>query len=246
MSQAPSRKFLLVDGNSILYRAFYGSFSLVRAGEKNTNAVYTSIRMLRRIIEKNGPFRGVLFFFDAGKETFRHQENSDYKGKRKKTPKELVSQLPIFKRFLQLLGIAFYEDARFEADDLLGSAATRLADSDYDVELLSGDRDLLQLVSPKVSLFLFKSGVNQMKRVADENFERLFGFEPEAFLAFKTLVGDSSDNLPGVPGIGPKRALDLVKSFPTIEALYSNLGSLDKRSAEILESSREQAFRMLR
>ncbi len=238
----PLKKLVLIDGNSIAYRAFFALPLLNNEKGVYTNAVYGFTTMLLKIIEEEKPTH-MLVAFDAGKTTFRHDTYSEYKGGRQKTPPELSEQFPLIRELLDAFGIVYYEIENFEADDIIGTLAKAGADSGWDVNVFSGDKDLLQLVSEHVTVTLTKKGISSVERYDEALIDETYGISPKQIIDMKGLMGDSSDNIPGVPGIGEKTALKLIKEFGTVEQVLESIAQISgKKMKERLEENKEQAL----
>ncbi|MCM3759677.1 DNA polymerase I [Alkalihalobacillus oceani] len=236
------KKLILIDGNSIAYRAFFALPLLNNDKGVYTNAVYGFTTMLLKIIEEEKPTH-MLVAFDAGKTTFRHQTYSEYKGGRQKTPPELSEQFPLVRELLDAFNIARYEAENYEADDIIGTLAKQAADKDWEVKIFSGDKDLLQLVSERITVALTKKGITQVDYYDEALLAEKYGITAEQIIDMKGLMGDSSDNIPGVPGIGEKTALKLLKEFGTVEKVLSSIEQLSgKKMKERLEEHKEQAL----
>lgn len=237
-----SEKLVLVDGNSILYRAFFALPLLNNEKGVYTNAVYGFTTMLLRILEEEKPSH-LLVAFDAGKTTFRHKTYTEYKGGRQKTPSELSEQFPLVKELLGAFDISHYELDQYEADDIIGTMSNEAKQDDMDVKVISGDRDLLQLVDKGVNVSLTKKGVTNIENYTPEFLEEKVGIRPDQVVDMKALMGDSSDNIPGIPGVGEKTAVKLLKQFGTLEAIYENLDQINgKKLKEKLENHKDDAF----
>ncbi len=237
-----SKKLVLIDGNSILYRAFFALPLLNNDKGVYTNAVYGFTTMLLKILEEEKPTH-VLVAFDAGKTTFRHKTFTEYKGGRQKTPPELSEQFPLVKELLDAFNIKHYELSNYEADDIIGTLSKVSQEDEIGVKVISGDRDLLQLVDPKVEVTLTKKGITTVENYSPETLEEKLGIRPDQVIDMKALMGDKSDNIPGVPGIGEKTAVKLLNQFDTLESLYENLDQVTgKKLKEKLETHKEDAF----
>lgn len=236
------KKLVLIDGNSIAYRAFFALPLLNNDKGIHTNAVYGFTMMLQRILEDEKPTH-LLVAFDAGKTTFRHKTFSEYKGGRQKTPPELSEQFPYIRELLDSYGISRYELENYEADDIIGTLSLHAEKDGYEVKVISGDKDLTQLSSDSVTVSITRKGITDIEEYTPAHIEEKYGITPDRIIDMKGLMGDSSDNIPGVPGVGEKTALKLLKEFGTLEEL---LGSVDevsgKKLKEKLEEFREQAL----
>lgn len=212
-------KFVLIDGNSLINRAFYATPPMQSKDGTPTNAVFAFINMLVKIINEVSPDR-LLVAFDRKEPTFRHKMFADYKGTRKPMPDDLAKQIPLLKDFLDLAGIARFEQAGFEADDIIGTLAKR---HDCKTIIYTGDKDSFQLVDEDTSVYFTKRGISEVEKYTAENFTEKVGIAPINIIDLKALMGDSSDNIPGVKGVGEKTALNLIQSYVTIENLYNNI-----------------------
>lgn len=214
------KKILIVDGNSILNRAFYGVRPLTTKDGLHTNAVYGMLNILLKHLDALKP-DVLAAAFDLREPTFRHTQYAEYKAGRKGMPDELAMQLPFAKDCLSAMGFHVLSLSGYEADDILGTLAVDAADAEMQAILLTGDRDALQLIGDRVTVLLAK---NQDTVVFNrEHFIETYGITPEEFVDVKALMGDSSDNIPGVPGIGEKTALKLISTYHSLEGLYEAL-----------------------
>ncbi|WP_342258869.1 DNA polymerase I [Spiroplasma endosymbiont of Dioctria linearis] len=238
-------KFLLVDGNALIFRAFYSSYGRATLTTKSgipTNAVYSFINMLMNIIEKNDYFC-VKVAFDKGKKTFRHDKLKDYKAGRTKTPSELVLQFPIVREFLTNANIEWFEVDNFEADDIIGSISKTLESNiDAETHILTSDQDMYQLISDKTFVLSPQIGTSELVVYNREKLFEKWGVTPEQVIDYKGLRGDSSDNIKGVAGIGEKTAKDLLQEFNTLENIYNNLDKIKGAKQLKLISGKEDAF----
>ena len=227
----------LIDGSSYIYRAFYAVRHLSTSSGIPTNAIYGFVGMLNRILREKGPSH-IAIALDAPGPTFRHDLSPDYKATRPKMPEDLARQIPFIKRLIEAFGIPSLEIPGYEADDIIGTLATWASGQGAKVVIVSGDKDLLQLVTPQVQMW------DTMK---DEVFgpaevEEKFGVPPAQLVEVLGLAGDSSDNIPGVPGVGPKTAQRLIKEFGSIDNLLSKLKKVPKeKEREKLKAHAEQA-----
>ena len=221
-------KLMILDGNSIVNRAFYGVRPLNAPDGTPTNAVYGFLAILQRMLDEQKP-EAVCVCFDLKVPTFRHKACDFYKAQRKPMPEELAVQMPLLKETLDAMGIRRYEIEGYEADDILGTAAAVCEKSGWDCVLVTGDKDSLQLVSGTTSVCNVKTVRGQTETIlyTPESFHAEYGFAPAQMVDLKALMGDSSDNIPGVPGIGEKTALDLVRRYGTVDKIYSSLAELD-------------------
>lgn len=237
------KTLLVVDGNSILNRAFYGIRTLTNSAGLPTNAVYGLVTMLTKQIEKYSPDYAAIAF-DLRAPTFRHKMYDGYKATRKGMPEELALQMPYAKRVAEALGFTIIEKEGYEADDILGSLANHANDSGEDVLslIMTGDKDSLQLINDKTAILL-ATNVDYVYFDRDA-FREKYGVAPEQFVDVKAIMGDSSDNIPGISGIGEKGALSLIAQFGTLENVYESYLSSDLKPSVVkkLEAGRESAF----
>lgn len=237
-----TKKLVLIDGNSIAYRAFFALPLLNNDKGIHTNAVYGFTMMLMKILEEEKPTH-VLVAFDAGKTTFRHKTFSEYKGGRQKTPPELSEQFPIIRELIQAYGIRHYELENYEADDIIGTLTLQAEKDGFDVKVISGDKDLTQLSSPKTTVCITRKGITDIEEYTPEHVMEKYGLTPEQIIDMKGLMGDSSDNIPGVPGVGEKTAIKLLKEFKTVEHLLSSIDQVSgAKLKEKLTEFKDQAI----
>ncbi|ALS38337.1 DNA polymerase-1 [Enterococcus rotai] len=240
-------KLLLVDGNSVAFRAFFALHnSLERFKNKNglhTNAVYAFNNMFENVMAKENPTH-VLVAFDAGKTTFRTEFYPEYKAGRSKTPGEFKEQMPYIRELLTGLGVKYYELDNYEADDIIGTLATKVPKDQFDVVVLSGDRDLTQLATDSVKVDITIKGVSDLETYTPAHVaEKYDGLTPNQIIDMKGLAGDTSDNIPGVTKIGEKTAIKLLKEFGSVEGVYENIDSMKpSKMKENLINDKEQAF----
>lgn len=235
-------KLVLIDGNNIAYRAFFALPLLNTEKGVYTNAVYGFTNMLFRIIEEEQPTH-MLVAFDAGKTTFRHETYKEYKGGRQKTPPELSEQLPFIREVLDAMGIKRYEKELYEADDIIGTLAKRAQDSGFLTKVVTGDKDMLQLVDDRIHVVLTRKGIADIVDYDAAEVYKRYELSPKQIIDLKGLMGDPSDNIPGVPGVGEKTAIKLLKQFGTVEGVYENLDAVTgKKLREKLEENKELAL----
>ena len=236
------KKFVILDGSSLMYRAFYALPLLTAPGGEYTNAVVGFSNMLLKIFQDLQP-DFLVIAFDKGKKTFRNELYSDYKGTRKKTPEELSSQIPLLHELAEALGIVLVEKEGYEADDIIGTLSVEAAKAGCRAIVVTGDRDALQLVRPQLNVMLTKKGISDIAVYDKEVFQAEYGLEPVRLIDLKGLMGDSSDNIPGVPGVGPKTAVKLLQTYGSLEEVLANSASVSgKKLRENLETYREQAL----
>lgn len=230
-------KLILIDGNSLINRAFYALPILNNVKGEPVNAVYGFANMLIKAINDYKP-NYIAVAFDLHAPTFRHKMYAEYKVGRRKMPDELASQLPVLKDMLRLMNIKILEKETFEADDIIGTVSRRFPVKSI---ILTGDRDSLQLINDNVDVYLTKRGLSEILAVNDENIVENFGFNASQVVDFKSLAGDSSDNIPGVPGIGEKTAVDLLQKYGSLDGVYEHLDDCTPKMREKLSQNRELA-----
>lgn len=237
-NQSMEEKLIVVDGNSLLNRAFYALPLLTNRNGEFSNAVYGFANMLIKVITEVKPTK-ICVAFDYGKKNFRHALYPDYKGTRKKTPDELVEQFGLAKRMLSYMGITYLEKSGIEADDIIGKVAKSTHISTI---ILSGDKDVLQLVDPTTEVWLTRKGTSEVEKIDLENLKLKFGWTPSQVIDFKALCGETSDNIPGVVGIGEKGANSLLARFSTLDGVYEHLDQIEGRAKNKLVEGRESAY----
>ncbi|MFT0802117.1 DNA polymerase I [Bacillus swezeyi] len=236
------KKLVLVDGNSLAYRAFFALPLLSNEKGIHTNAVYGFTTILMKMLEEEKPTH-MLVAFDAGKTTFRHKTFKEYKGGRQKTPPELSEQLPFIQELLDAYKISRYELENYEADDIIGTLAKSAEKDGFEVKIFSGDKDLTQLATKDTTVAITKKGITDVEYYTPEHVQEKYGLTPRQIIDMKGLMGDASDNIPGVPGVGEKTAIKLLKQFHTVEALLSSIDEVSgKKLKEKLEAFQEQAL----
>lgn len=237
-------KLLILDGNSIVNRAFYGIRQLNAPDGTPTNGIYGFLAILQKLLDSEKP-ESVCVTFDLKAPTFRHLRYEGYKAQRKGMPEELAVQMPVLKQVLDAMGIMRLELEGFEADDLLGTVGKICETAGWDCRIVTGDKDSFQLISETTHVCHVKSkmGQTETKEYTPELFKEEYGFEPIHIVDLKALMGDSSDNIPGVPGIGEKTAMDLVQRYTSIDNIYSNIDELEIKEGvrKKLKDGRESA-----
>ena len=236
---------MILDGNSIVNRAFYGVRPLTAPDGTPTNAVYGFLTILQRLLDEVAP-DAVCVAFDLKEPTFRHRAYEGYKAQRKPMPEDLAAQMPVLKEVLDAMGIRRYEIPGYEADDILGTVAAVCEKQGWSCTVVTGDKDSLQLISDRTTVCNVRTAKGQTDTIfyTPQRFEEEYGFTSEKMVDLKALMGDSSDNIPGVPGIGEKTAMDLVQHYGGIEQIYADLGALEikegvrKKLAEGEESAK--------
>ncbi|MCD4840309.1 DNA polymerase I [Neobacillus sedimentimangrovi] len=236
------KKLVLIDGNSIAYRAFFALPLLNNDKGIHTNAVYGFTMMLMKILEDEKPTH-MLVAFDAGKTTFRHKTFEEYKGGRQKTPPELSEQFPFIRELLDAYGISRYELENYEADDIIGTLSLNAEKEGFEVKIISGDKDLTQLSSNHTTVGITRKGITDIEEYTPEHIKEKYGLVPEQIIDMKGLMGDTSDNIPGVPGVGEKTAIKLLKEFSSIEKLFESIDQVSgAKLKEKLQNFKDQAI----
>ena len=239
-------RLLLVDGNSLAYRAYYAT-AYSKAGVLTNrdgipvNAVHTLAKMMIKAINKYKPTH-MCIAFDAGKKTLRHDKLESYKDGRAKTPNELIQQMAMIKDMFENMDIKHYEKPGIEADDIIGSLACKYASDETEVLILSSDKDMYQLVDSCISIIVPQNGTKEDLLINHTNFFEIHGYMPSQVPDIKGLVGDASDNLPGVVGIGPKGAVKLIQEYGTLEQIYANVENISGKQQERLIECKDMSL----
>lgn len=234
-------KLLIIDGNAMLFRAYYATKygrQMTTSNGIPTNAIYGFINMLNKAIELIQP-EYMMVAWDAGKPTFRHQTYEAYKGTRKALDEELIVQFPIIREYLDACGIVRYEQEGIEADDIIGSMSKKYPD--IETIILSSDRDLLQLIDSSTKVLLMKKGISEMQVLDEKNLYDTMGITPKQVIELKGLMGDSADNIPGVAGVGEKTALSLLEKYENVENVYAHIDEIKGKLKEKLIQDEEKA-----
>lgn len=240
------KKLILVDGNSVAFRAFFAMHTVLEKFKNpeglHTNAIYAFNTMLDTILAKGKP-DDMLVAFDAGKITFRTKMFEDYKGNRNKTPREFSEQIPYIKKLLVARGIKSYELPNYEADDIIGTMAHRADEEGYTTTVVTGDRDLTQLVTDKTTVAVTIKGISELEYYTPEHFQEKLGIKPKQLIDLKALMGDNSDNYPGVTKVGEKTGLKLLKKYGSVENLYEHVDEMKpSKMKEHLKEDKDKAF----
>ena len=227
-------KLMVIDGNSIVNRSFYGVRPLTTREGLYTNAVYGFVTTLQRLLDEEDP-QALCVTFDRREPTFRHLAYDGYKAQRKGMPEELAQQMPVLKEVLDAMDIPRYELAGYEADDLIGTISRRCEAAGWDCVVVTGDKDSLQLITnhTKVKLVSTRMGQTTTKDMTPESFQAEYGFDPIHMIDLKALMGDASDNIPGVKGVGEKTAMALIQRYQTVDALYAAMPEIEARPAAV-------------
>ncbi|MDI6786581.1 MAG: DNA polymerase I [bacterium] len=215
-------KLFIVDGHSLIYKAFYAIKSLTNSKGEQTNAVYGFTSMILKLLSDQNP-SFLIVVFDSKTPTFRHEQYKEYKMQRKKMPCELKAQIPLIMKVLTGLGISYYSEDGFEADDVMGTLAKKYHDHFNEIILVANDKDILQLVNKKVKVCSAKKGISEIIIYDEEEVKRRYGISPSQIQDMLSLMGDSSDNIPGIPGVGEKTAVKLIQSFGSFENLIKHI-----------------------
>ncbi len=236
-------KIVLIDGHSMLHRAFYGVPDLSNGEGLHTNAIYGFLNIMFKILEEEKP-EYLAVAFDVHAPTFRHEIYTQYKGTRKPMPEELREQIPVMKEVLAAMGIKTVEQPGLEADDILGTLAKRSEKEGMEVSLISGDRDLLQIASERIKIRIpkTKGGKTEIEDYYAADVEAKYQVNPVQFIDLKALMGDTADNIPGVPKVGEKTATELMVKFGSLEEIYNHIDEISKKSVrESLAANKELA-----
>ena len=239
------KRMILIDGNSLMYRAYYGMAAggAPTANSKGlyTNAIYAFARMINHVIKLSN-YDNILVAFDAGKKTLRHEWMTDYKAGRAPMPDEFRMQIAYIKQFLDIMRIKQYEQDLYEADDIIGTMSKKAEDAGYHVDVFSSDKDLLQLISDNVTVHLNKKGMTELEDYTPEVFYERYQINYNQFIDLKAMMGDKSDNLPGIPGVGEKKAVALLQQYGTLDSIIEHKdeikGALGKNVQENYESAK--------
>ncbi|MDY0277246.1 MAG: DNA polymerase I [Acholeplasma sp.] len=239
------KRLILIDGNSIMFRAYYataypGAVLMQTSKGEYTNALFAFINLFSKIVTSDDD--NVLVAFDTSAPTFRHESYTEYKAGRKEVPSELAEQIPRIHKYIELLGIKAYFKEGYEADDLIGIYAKEASAENIKVDIYSSDRDLLQLVDENITVNLLKKGMQDVASYTPKTLFDEFELTHEQMIDLKALMGDSSDNIPGVPGIGPKTATNLLKEYTTLENVYENINNIKGKVQENLLNHKDLAL----
>ena len=231
-------KFVIIDGNNLMFRAFYALPQMTNFNGEHCNAVFGFTNMLIKLIKEISP-KYLAVTFDVAKKNFRHEKFQEYKGTRKPTPPELVTQFPIIKELLGKMNISVVEQEGLEADDLMG-CLSRMFNTDNII--VSADRDAFQLINKNTQIRFPKKGISETIILNNDNLKEFYGVNPEQVVDLKSLMGDSSDNIPGVSGIGEKKALQLIEEYKSLDGVYNNIDKLSGKLKENLVNDKEKAY----
>lgn len=232
---------LLIDGNSLAFRAFYALPPFTNREGLHTNAILGFCNILFKLIEQENP-EYIIVAFDTKAPTYRHQIYHDYKGTRQKSPDEFNQQIPMLKEVIKAMGIEIYEQDGFEADDIIGTLSKKCSEKGINTKIITGDKDVFQLVNHKVQALITRKGISEIDLFTIGRLAEDYSLSPEQFIDLKALMGDKSDNIPGIPGIGEKTALKLLHDFGSIDGIYNNLDKLTGKLKEKIETNKEICY----
>ena len=221
------KKLLLIDGNALIFRAYYATATRMTRSLDNTptNALYLFSSIIMKLLQ-NKDFEDIIVALDSPGKKFRHQEFSDYKANRKQLPDELKMQFPLIREFLDVSNIKTIEIDGYEADDIIGSLSIKAQNEGFEVNVYTGDRDLLQLIDDHVHIYMMRKGLSEVEVFDRTHMHDIYGIEPKQIIDVKALMGDSSDNIPGVKGVGEKTAFDLVSRYGSLNKIYESIDEI--------------------
>lgn len=235
---------ILVDGNSLMYRAYYGMAAMGNITQNSkglyTNAIYAFARMMNHLVSSD--YDAILVAFDAGKKTIRHEWMSEYKAGRPPMPDEFRMQIAYIKQYLEIMRIKQYEQPLYEADDIIGTMAKKAEENGYHVDIYSSDKDLLQLISPNTTVHLTRKGMTDLEDYTPEHFYERYQIEYTQFVDLKAMMGDKSDNLPGIVGIGEKKAVKYLQQYGTLDGIIEHKDEIKGADGHKISEGYEQAL----
>lgn len=239
-----AKKLIIIDGNSLLYRAYYataypGTTIMSTKDGVPTNAIFAFSNMMVKILSSLKDGESIIVAFDAEKKNFRHEQLESYKANRKPAPKELVQQFPIVREFLKALNVYQFEECGYEGDDIAGTVAVLAEQEGFNVEIYTSDKDYLQLVDDKIVINIIKKGLSDIAVMTPDTVKETYGFEPKQVVDYKGLRGDSSDNLPGIPGVGDKTAVKLIQEHGDFESIVNAAKSMSGKVAQSIVENQE-------
>lgn len=234
------KRFVIIDGNSLLFRAFFAMREMVTRDGIYTQGVFAFINMLNKILEDYHPYY-IAVAFDMKAPTFRHTAYPEYKAGRLKTPMELLSQIPLMQEVLQAMNITVLEKEGFEADDLIGTMTAKAADAGLESLIITGDKDALQLVGENTYVVLNRKGMTDFDLYDLEKMQERYGLTPQEFIDLKGLMGDKSDNIPGIPGVGEKKGITLLKEYGSVEGVVAHADEIKGKLGENVRANLEEA-----
>ncbi len=243
MNKRVKQRFVVIDGNHLIHRAFYAIQNPLKTSSgEQTNAIYGFASMLLNIIEVEKPDY-IAMTFDEKAPTFRHDMQKDYKGTRKKAPDELYAQIPRIHEMVRAFEMPIYSKEGFEADDMMGTLAKEAAEEQgMEVYIVTGDMDAMQLITPDVRVAFPHKGYREPIIYDRQRVKEKYGIEPEQVVDYKAMMGDSSDNIKGVPGIGPKGALQLLNEYSTLDGIYEHIDEITGGIHDKLVSGKDDAY----
>ncbi len=238
------KRMILVDGNSLMYRAYYGMAAVGNVTQNSkglyTNAIFAFVRMMNHLIDSN--YDAILVAFDAGKKTLRHELMAEYKAGRPPMPDEFRMQIAYIKQFLEIMRIKQYEQSLYEADDIIGTMARKAEEAGFHVDIYSSDKDLLQLISPNTTVHLTKKGMTELEDYTPEVFFDRYQINYNQFVDLKAMMGDKSDNLSGIPGIGEKKAVKYLQQYGSLDEIIKNVDCIKGADGVKIKDNYEQAL----
>ena len=238
------KRIILVDGNSLMYRAYYGMAAMGNLTQNSkglyTNAIFGFVRMMNSLIKSN--YDAILVAFDAGKKTIRHEWMKDYKAGRPPMPDEFRMQIAYIKEYLDIMRIKRYEQDLYEADDIIGTMSLRAKNMGYHVDIYSSDKDLLQLIDDDVTVHLTKKGMTDLEDYTPESFYERYQINYDQFVDLKALMGDKSDNLPGIAGIGEKKAVKYLQKYGNLDGIIENKDAITGSDGEKIRNGYNDAI----
>ena len=238
------KKMLVIDGNSLLFRSYYatsfpGAPIMQTKDGQPTNAIFAFSNMILKIINDQKDEFNICVAFDTGKKTFRHTELETYKANRKPVPTELISQMPLARELLKKMGVFVYEQDGVEGDDIAGTVAKIAKNEGYDVIIYTSDKDFLQLIEDNITIYILKKGLSDIAVMTEESMKEKYGFSPIQIQDYKGLMGDPSDNLPGIPGVGEKTAVKLIQEYQTLEAIIEAAKTMTSKLGQKIVENQE-------
>ena len=234
------KRFVIIDGNSLLFRAFFAMREMVTRDGIYTQGDFAFINMLNKILEDYHPDY-IAVAFDMKAPTFRHEAYPEYKAGRLKTPMELLSQIPLMQEVLQAMNITVLEKEGFEADDLIGTMTAKAAEAGLESLIITGDKDALQLVGENTYVVLNRKGMTDFDLYDLEKMQERYGLTPQEFIDLKGLMGDKSDNIPGIPGVGEKKGITLLKEYGSVEGVVAHADEIKGKLGENVRANLEEA-----